>query len=194
MVEQNGSGVRIKALVVVAGVMALAAGCSGAPDPSGAESTGNGAAASAPDAVVAPEPAAGSAGEPSSSTAAAGAADDRLADSIDCTTQYRPDAETLEGAEEPTLSVRPSGSLTGERETLTFPTMELEVTAFGAVPDGAGSVSVVVRSSTGEELVRTLYQLGSVPFADVDFGGLGFTGLQYVTHGPAQLQVTCSAT
>lgn len=113
--------------------------------------------------------------------------------SIKCFTQYRPDAETLDGAEEPILVVEREDGLIAGGETLEFPTMKLTVTYHGEAPEGR-SVSVSVAGEDGVTIVSTLYQLYGVNIADVDFsGGHGFTGLQYVSYGRALLQVSCSA-
>lgn len=120
-------------------------------------------------------------------------ADDALPSSIECGTQYRPDADTLDGAEEPTLTVEPSGGLLAEPKTVTFPTMTLSVTYVGDAPEGH-YVGVTVTTESDEPLVHTLYQIGGTSLEDVDFaGGHGFTGLQYVNHGDALLQVWCKA-
>lgn len=116
-----------------------------------------------------------------------------LPTSIECFTQYRPDAETLDGVEEPLLVVERQDGLIADGETLDFPTMKLTVTYHGEAPEGH-TVTVSVAGQDGEGIVSTLYQVHGVDIADIDFsGGHGFTGLQYVSHGKALLQVSCSA-
>jgi len=130
------------------------------------------------------------AGDP---TPATGADATALPSAIECGTQYRPDVEVITGAEEPTLRVERGGGLMGATETLTFATMALQVTYVDEQPEGR-SVTVDVRNATGDVLVRTLYQLPAMDLASIDFaGGHGFTGLQYVSNGTAQLQVWCTA-
>lgn len=71
--------------------------------------------------------------------------------------------------------------------------MTLSVTYVGDAPEGH-YVGVTVTTESDEPLVHTLYQLGGTPLDDVDFAGRhGFTGLQYVNHGDALLQVWCKA-
>jgi hypothetical protein len=111
---------------------------------------------------------------------------------IVCGTQYRPDAESLTGAEEPELRVeRPGPGEQPSAATVELPTMTLTVSFAGDAPEGR-SVTVEVTSAGGEQLLRVLYQLGDLTLADVQFaGGHGFTGLHYVDHDRAQLQFWC---
>ena len=122
-----------------------------------------------------------------------GAAAD-LPTAVECGTQYRPDAEQMAGAENAVLRVERGDGLAGGTGTLTFERMTLTVTYTGDAPEGR-SVDLRVTSSGGEPLARTLHQVGATPLQDVDFaGGHGFTGLLYVDHDGAQLQVWCTAT
>jgi hypothetical protein len=112
---------------------------------------------------------------------------------VECGTHYRPDATQLTGAEEPELRVERSGGPTGGAETVEFETMTLSVTYRGDAPEGR-TVELVVETATGEPLARTLYQIGDMVVQDVAFaGGHGFTGLHYVSHAGAELQVWCQA-
>jgi hypothetical protein len=113
--------------------------------------------------------------------------------SITCHTQYRPDAETLEGAREPSLTVERADDLSPQPQTLEFATLTLEVTYHGDAPEGR-NVTVVVTTPDGQPLVRDLYQLTDGGELRREFaGGHGFTGLQYVFHEGASLQVWCTA-
>lgn len=115
-----------------------------------------------------------------------------LPEAITCGTQYRPDAEQMEGAESPTLTVDRSDDLTGSSATHEFPTMTLTVTYVGDVPEGR-TVRVSVTTDDGAPLFESLYQIGT-PLQDIEFvGGHGFTGLNYVHHGEAMLQLWCEA-
>ena len=112
---------------------------------------------------------------------------------VECGTQYRPDAEQTAGAEDATLRVERGDGLAGGTGTLTFERMTLTVTYVADMPEGR-RVDLHVTSSGGEPLARTLHQVGATPLQDVDFaGGHGFTGLLYVDHEGAQLQVWCAA-
>jgi hypothetical protein len=112
---------------------------------------------------------------------------------VECGTQYRPDATQLTGAQEPELRVEPSAGSTGGAETVEFETMTLSVTYRGDAPEGR-TVELVVQTAAGEPLTRTLYQIGDWALQDVAFaGGHGFTGLHYVSHAGAELQVWCEA-
>lgn len=113
-----------------------------------------------------------------------------LPDAITCGTQYRPDAEQMEGAESPTLTVDRSDDLAGASATHEFPTMTLRVTYVGDAPEGR-TVRVSVTADDGDPLFETLYQIGT-PLQHIEFaGGHGFTGLNYVYHGEAMLQLWC---
>ena len=112
---------------------------------------------------------------------------------VECGTQYRPDAERMTGAEEPVLRVERSDGLAGSTGSLEFETMTLSVTYVAEAPEGR-SVDLTVVSAAGEPLLRALYQIGDPPLEDIRFaGGHGFTGLHYVDHEGAQLQVWCEA-
>ena len=112
---------------------------------------------------------------------------------VECGTQYRPDATQPTGAEEPELRVERSAGPTGRAETVEFETMTLSVTYRGDAPEGR-TVELVMETAAGEPLARTLYQIGYTALHDVAFaGGHGFTGLHYVTHAGAELQVWCEA-
>lgn len=112
---------------------------------------------------------------------------------VECGTHYRPEAEQVAGAEDATLRVERGDGLAGATGTRTFEQMTLTVTYAGDAPEGR-SVDLQVTSTSGEPLARTLHQVGATPLQDVDFaGGHGFTGLLYVDHAGAQLQVWCAA-
>jgi hypothetical protein len=113
--------------------------------------------------------------------------------SITCHTQYRPDAETLTGAREPSVTVERADDLAQQPETVEFETLTLQVTFQGDAPEGR-NVSVVVSTPDGQPLVRDLYQFTDGSELRREFaGGHGFTGLQYVFHEGASLQVWCQA-
>lgn len=126
-----------------------------------------------------------------------GSGDSATADlpaAVECGTQYRPDAEQMTGAEDATLRVERGDGLAGGTGTLTFERMTVTVTYTGDDAPEGRSVDLQVTSSGGEPLARTLHQVGTTPLQDVDFaGGHGFTGLLYVDHQGAQLQVWCTA-
>ncbi|HEX6419907.1 MAG TPA: hypothetical protein VFZ77_15505 [Acidimicrobiales bacterium] len=112
---------------------------------------------------------------------------------VECGAQYRPDAEQLAGAEDATLRVERGDGAAGGSGTLAFDLMTLQVTYRGEAPEGR-TVDLVVTTAAGEPLARTLYQVGGTALREVGFaGGHGFTGLHYVDHGGAQLQVWCTA-
>jgi hypothetical protein len=112
---------------------------------------------------------------------------------IECGTQYRPDAETMVDAVEDDLRVEPSSGLRGDATTIEYETMTLAVAYVGDAPEGR-NVTVEVTTSDGDPIVRDLYQIGEMRLTDVEFsGGHGFTGLQYVSHEEAMLQVWCEA-
>lgn len=114
-------------------------------------------------------------------------------DAIRCGTQYRPNAETLEGAEEPELLVERADDRNAPPVRHEFATMTVEVTYQGEAPEG-NNVVVVVETSEGRELLRSLYQFTTGDELRTDFaGGQGFTGLNSVSHGAASLQVWCDA-
>lgn len=113
-----------------------------------------------------------------------------LPDRVVCHTQYRPDVSSLDGAEEPSLTVERDDYFPFEIGTVVFEAMTLSATFVGDVPDGR-SVHIVVTTAGGDESVSVLYQIG---LDSIDFSGSqGFTGLHYVNSGPAQLQFWCTA-
>src|SRR5690606_23954684 len=59
-----------------------------------------------------------------------------LPSAISCTTQYRPEASSLEGAESPILHVERSDELIASPVTHQFATMTLEVRFAGDSPEG----------------------------------------------------------
>jgi hypothetical protein len=112
---------------------------------------------------------------------------------ITCHTQYRPDAETLTGAREPNVTVERADDLAQRPQTAEFETLTLQVAYQGDAPEGR-NVSVVVSTPDGQPLVRDLYQFTDGGELSREFaGGHGFTGLQYVFHEGASLQVWCQA-
>lgn len=114
-----------------------------------------------------------------------------LPSSITCRTQYRPDADSVTGASEPRLTVGRVDEIAPRAQRLEFATLTLEVAYQGAAPEG-NNVTVVVTTSEGQPLVRDLYQLADGTELRREFaGGHGFTGLQYVFHEAASLQVWC---
>jgi hypothetical protein len=113
--------------------------------------------------------------------------------SITCHTQYRPDAETLQGVREPSLTVERADDISPRPRTLEFATLTLEVAYQGDAPEGR-NVTVAVTTTDGQPLVRDLYQFADGSELTRQFaGGHGFTGLQYVFHQDASLQVWCDA-
>ncbi len=180
---------------------ATAIACSGSAAPSDSEPPSPSSTANVSIATAAPGPTttATTPAQPStlpSSTAPVSTSDTsepRLPERIACNTQYRPDADSLAGVEEPTLTADRSDRLEGDTDEVTFSNMVLRLTYVGDAPEGH-AVFVFVETSTGEPLVTTLYQIGSPMLADITFaGGHGFTGLQYVYHAGSSLQVFCTA-
>jgi hypothetical protein len=113
--------------------------------------------------------------------------------SLTCHTQYRPDAESLAGSREPTLTVERVDGLTPRPARIDFETLTLEVTYHGDAPEGR-SVAIVVSTTDGDPLVRNLYQYADGTELTTAFaGGHGFTGLEYVFHEGSSLQVWCEA-
>lgn len=112
--------------------------------------------------------------------------------SITCHTQYRPDAESLTGSSEPSVTVqRADGEVQARPERLDFATLMVEVAFHGDAPEGR-NVTIEVMTTEGEPVVRNLYQLTDGAELTTDFaGGHGFTGLQYVFHEGSALQVWC---
>jgi hypothetical protein len=128
----------------------------------------------------------------SDDTDAANTAGPDLPDTISCGTQYRPEAEQMTDAESTTLTVERGDDLLGNRSTETFETMTLEVTYVGDAPEGH-SVRIDVTTPDGASVHQALYQVGT-PLQDIRFaGGHGFTGLSYIYHDGALLQVWCDA-
>ena len=114
-------------------------------------------------------------------------------EAIRCGTQYRPDASSLMGAEEVVLVAEQSDGIGPVPVRHTFPTMVVEITYVGQAPEG-NHVTVRVLGDTGESVLTSLYQFGSGDELRTNFaGGHGFTGLNYVHHGEANLQIWCSA-
>lgn len=113
---------------------------------------------------------------------------------IRCQTQYRPDASTTAGAKEPSLFVnRVDEGVLAQPEQVVFDNMVLEATFAGDLPEGH---SFVFRVTTldGVQLLQSLYQYDTGEELRTSFsGGHGFTGLNYVDHEGASLQVWCSA-
>jgi hypothetical protein len=112
---------------------------------------------------------------------------------ITCHTQYRPDAETLTGSSEPSVTVQRADGVAARPERLDFATLTVEVAFHGDAPEGR-KVTIAVMTTAGEPLVRNLYQLTDGTELTTDFaGGHGFTGLQYVFHEGSALQVWCES-
>jgi hypothetical protein len=112
---------------------------------------------------------------------------------IVCGTQYRPDAASLEGADERELTVERDDGGTSAGASLEFPTMTITASYVGNVPEGP-SVLVVVTTSDAKPLLTVLYQVGDIGLSEVDFAGdHGFTGLHYVQNRRANLQFWCAA-
>jgi hypothetical protein len=112
---------------------------------------------------------------------------------IVCGTQYRPVAESLEGAEEKVLTVERDDLGTNAGVSLEFPTMTITVSYVGDVPDGR-VVMIAVTTSDSKPLSTVLYQLGDLRLSEVGFAGdHGFTGLHYVQNRRANLQFWCAA-
>lgn len=117
-------------------------------------------------------------------------ADGGAPSAVTCHTQYRPDDENLVGAREPSVTVERADDH-APPERLEFATLILEVAFQGDAPEGR-NVTVVVTTTDGEPIVRDLYQFTDGTELTNEFsGGHGFTGLQYVSHDGASLQVWC---
>ena len=113
--------------------------------------------------------------------------------SLTCHTQYRPDAESLAGSREPSLTVERVDGLTPQPARIEFETLTLEVTFSGDAPEGR-NVVIAVSTTDGDPLVRNLYQYTDGAELTTAFaGGHGFTGLEYVFHEGSSLQVWCAA-
>lgn len=112
---------------------------------------------------------------------------------IRCGTQYRPNAESLVDVEEPELLVDRVDNMSARPVRHEFATMSVEVSFQGEAPEG-NNVIVVVETAEGREILRSLYQFTTGDELRTDFaGGHGFTGLNYVSHGAASLQLWCEA-
>jgi hypothetical protein len=119
--------------------------------------------------------------------------DDQAPSSVACHAQYRPDAESLAGARDASVTVERADELAPRPERLEFATLTLEVTFHGDAPEGR-NVTIMVATRDGEPLVRNLYQFTSGTELTKEFaGGHGFTGLQYVFHDGSSLQVWCES-
>ena len=108
---------------------------------------------------------------------------------ITCSHHYRPEATSTDGAQDGTLVVGQ-----GEQESAVFEQMMLQAVYTAGQPDGNG-VRVVVFDHEGEQIAEHLYQVGTSAqplYSEFD-GGHGFTGLIYVHHDGAQVQVWCAA-
>ncbi|PYF95612.1 hypothetical protein SAMN05216184_1301 [Georgenia satyanarayanai] len=112
-----------------------------------------------------------------------------LPETISCTTQYRPDAESSAGWQSPELII-PLNS----QETIDFEVMSLQVSYAGEQPDG-NAVAVVITDAKKNVLNSTLYQHDGTgeQLGTQWAGGTSFTGLHYTNHEGALLQVMCSA-
>lgn len=116
-----------------------------------------------------------------------------LPDELVCTAQYRPFAESMEGAEEQTFTVERIDRPTTSGIEVEFSLMTIEVHYTGDAPDGR-NVRVTVTDRDGAEITTALYQIGRPGLQDIGFaGGHGFTGLHYVYHEQAMLQFFCGA-
>lgn len=112
---------------------------------------------------------------------------------LECTTQYRPFAETMEGAEERTFTVERLDGPAAEGVAVEFPLMTIAVRYAGDGPEGR-NVLITVTDPDGAEISSALYQIGQPGLQDIEFaGGHGFTGLHYVHHDQAMLQYFCGA-
>lgn len=127
------------------------------------------------------------------STACASGAARAAPSSLTCHTQYRPDAESLAGSRETSLTVERVDGITPRPARIDFETLTLEVTFHGDAPEGR-NVTIAVSTTAGDPLVRNLYQYTDGTELTTAFaGGHGFTGLEYVFHEESSLQVWCEA-
>ena len=112
-----------------------------------------------------------------------------LPESITCTTQYRPEAEGSGDWEEPEVRVALNST-----ERVDFEVMSLHVHYSGDQPDG-NAARVVVTDAAEDVITETLYQHdGTGEQLGTEWvGGTSFTGLTYVHHDGALLQVMCGA-
>ena len=108
---------------------------------------------------------------------------------VTCWVFYRPDAESLRGRKQGSLSVeRPVGDPVRSEDSLSFEDFDLTATYFDNEHE-TPALHVVTTAPSGEELLRVLYQFGdSLPTFEGDHG---FTGLHYVHAGHAELQWWC---
>lgn len=135
----------------------------------------------------------------SSAASGEGEGDDYPA-AITCSAFYRPVAGQSAGEEREELTVEREDGMMGATEDgivgavgAEFEELALEVSYTSGAPDGNG-VLIIVTDAEGVELTRNLYQMGTPPLAEIEFGGgHGFTGLTYVTHAGAELQYWCEA-
>lgn len=120
--------------------------------------------------------------------------DSAVPEAIRCQTQYRPDAATTAGVQEPSLFVnRVDEGVLAQHEQVAFDNMVLEATFAGDLPEGH-SFAFRVTTSDGVQLLQSLYQYDTGEELRTSFsGGHGFTGLNYVDHEGASLQIWCSA-
>ena len=109
---------------------------------------------------------------------------------VTCRVQYRPMTGSASGQQEDSLSVRrPVGDPIRSEDTASFDDFRLSATYYDNEHESP-ALNVVAASSAGEEVQRVLYQFGeSLP---TFVGGHGFTGLQFVYSGEAELQWWCT--
>lgn len=112
-----------------------------------------------------------------------------LPEAITCSHQYRPDAPTAAGAVQGATTVARGGEQTEQ-----WAQMALSVSYTAGEPDG-NAVRLQVEGTEGQPISEHLYQIGpSAGALHTEFaGGHGFTGLIYVHHEGAMLQVWCAA-
>ena len=112
-----------------------------------------------------------------------------MPEAISCSHQYRPDAETTAGAVSGTTVVG-----RGEEQGELWQQMALNVSYVAGAPDG-NAVRLVINGEDEQPISEHLFQIGTSAGAlHTEFaGGHGFTGLIYVHHEGAMLQVWCTA-
>ncbi|MET1155385.1 hypothetical protein [Arthrobacter sp.] len=112
---------------------------------------------------------------------------------IACTTQYRPDSGSSAGEETAQLVLPRVDGTAATRQELSTGTFRLSGSYHGEASDGR-AVSLSISNAQGTMIASVLYQLedGS-SLASRFSGGHGFTGLQYVRDGDAELQLYCTA-
>ncbi len=115
-----------------------------------------------------------------------------LPSAVHCTTQYRPEASTVEGSESPILRVERDDDLIGAPVTHQFANMTIEATFQGDGPEGR-VVALRVTTPEGTQLWQAAwyYLDGNGEELQVDFGTQGFTGLHYIDYEGSSLQVFC---